>query len=110
MESFFVDYLIPFTYLLMGLAAFGALVFGTVLTAINNPKALVKPLIAVVIVAVIYFIASSIGSGPITPAMEEDGLSQSTVDFVSGAIITTYILAGIAIVGIVVNWFKGLFV
>lgn len=112
LRTFFVDYGLPITYGLLGLAVVGVVLF-PLIQAIFNPRMLVKTLIGVGVLAVVYFVGMQMSSGPISDAFyplvdkfpdltksEAESVAQSVTNNVSAGLFMTYVLGGVAIVGI----------
>ena len=89
-------------YLLVILGAFFAVVM-PLIKSLDNPKSLLKTVVGVIGIAVLFFIAYSISSNEVLPKFEADpfNLTPAGSQFVGGMLITTYVLAVIAVVGIV---------
>ncbi|MHA7130938.1 hypothetical protein [Algoriphagus namhaensis] len=101
------DILLYGSYLLIIVgAAVGILM--PLIKSLDNPKSLLKTVVGIVGIAVLFFIAYSMSSNEVLPKFEAEpfnltpGLSQT----VGGVLITTYILAILALVGIVVTEFN----
>ncbi|TDK49579.1 hypothetical protein [Algoriphagus formosus] len=94
-----------FLYAGYGLVIAGAF-FAIVLPLIkslDNPKSLLKTVVGIIGIVVLFFIAYSISSNEVLPKFEADpfNLTPSGSQFVGGMLITTYVLAIVALVGIV---------
>jgi len=101
------DILLYGAYLLIIVgAAVGILM--PLIKSLDNPKGLLKTGIGIIGIGVIFFISYSISSNEVLPKFEADpfnltpGLSQT----VGGVLTTTYILAILALVGIVFTEFN----
>ncbi len=92
-----VDYIFYWAYLMLGVAIAAMFIVGLVVSAINDPKNLIKVgvylLIAAVIVAVVYFTASG------APAMGMIGTqpSDQILKLTDTILNLTYLIAGVAI-------------
>lgn len=73
--------------------------------SLGDPGSLVKSGIAVVILAVVFFIAYSISDGDVLPRFAADpfNLTPEMSKFVGGSLLTTYALFLVAVVGIVLT-------
>ena len=97
-----VEALLYWTYAMIALAIFCVVVLGLIVSAINNPKSLVKVGIllagACVLVLIAYFLAQG------APAFGRDGLdSASTLKLTDTVLNLTYIVGAAAIVAIIVG-------
>lgn len=89
-------------YLLIVLGAFFAVVM-PLIKSLDNPKSLLKTVVGIIGIAVLFFIAYSVSSNEVLPKFEADpfNLTPTGSQFVGGMLITTYVLAITALVGIV---------
>lgn len=96
------DILLYGSYLLIAIGAFVSIVMPLV-KSLDNPKSLLKTVVGIVGIAVLFFIAYSISSNEVLPKFEADpfNLTPTGSQFVGGMLITTYVLAIVALVGIV---------
>lgn len=96
------DILLYGSYLLIAIGAFVSIVMPLV-KSLDNPKSLLKTVVGIVGIAVLFFIAYSISSNEVLPKFEADpfNLTPTGSQFVGGMLITTYVLAVVALVGIV---------
>lgn len=71
--------------------------------SLDDPQSLIKTGAAVVILVVIFFIAYSVAGNEVNPKYAGDpfNITPTSSKFVGGALITTYVLFIIAILGIV---------
>lgn len=101
-EEAMVDYVLPFSYLLIIVAVLLALVFGVIMSAMSNPKGMVRGLIAIVLLAVVFAIGYSIAGDEMKPFYQDFGvLTPGGSKMVGGGLMTFYILFAIAAVGII---------
>ena len=101
-EDVMVEYVLPGSMWLFIIAAIGAFVFGSVMSVVGNPKGIVRSLVAIVALAVIFFIGFSMASPELKANYQEFGVETGTASqLVGGGLLTFYILFGIAVVGIV---------
>lgn len=98
-----VDVLLYWTYVMVGIALVAWIVFGTIKAAQNNPKSLIKGLIAIVGIAIICVVAYLIAPGK--PAVGYNGLpvTQGTLKLTDTVLYITYFDALCAIVAIVIG-------
>ncbi len=73
--------------------------------AFSDPKSLLKTAAGVIGIVVLFFIAYSISSDEVLPKFQSEqiGLTPELSKLIGGLLITTYFLAVVAIVGIVVT-------
>ena len=97
-----VNTLLTWAVIMVGIAVFCCLVIGLIISAINNPKSLLKTLIALVGVAAVCFVAYLLAKG--NPAMGREGLdSASKLKLTDTVLNLTYIAGAAAIVAIIVG-------
>ncbi|PWJ42927.1 hypothetical protein [Sediminitomix flava] len=102
------EYGLQITYILFGLAVLGAFIIGPILNAINNPKALVKGLASAVFIGVLFAIAYSLADGSmILPKYKV--YTESTSRLIGAGLITTYLMFGIAFLGIIITLLRSTF-
>jgi len=96
------DILLYAGYLLVAVWALFAVVM-PLIKSLDNPKSLLKTVVGIVGIVILFFIAYSISSNEVLPKFEADpfNLTPTGSQFVGGMLITTYVLAIIALVGIV---------
>ncbi|MCS5491732.1 hypothetical protein [Algoriphagus limi] len=94
-----------FLYVGYGLVIFGAFfaIVMPLIKSLDNPKSLLKTVVGIIAIAVLFFIAYSVSSNEVLPKFEAEpfNLTPTGSQFVGGMLITTYVLAIIALVGIV---------
>jgi len=97
---------------LVAICALSMLAFGVIQIA-SNPKGSLKGLIGIVAIIVIFFIAKSIGTGESAPdlveAMSKNGVTESVGANISGAILLTALVGGIAVAALVVSEVRNFF-
>jgi hypothetical protein len=81
------------------IAALGAIVL-PLISALSNPKGLVKSGLGVVAIVVIYFIAYAISGAEVTAEYAEHDVGPELSKAVGGTLIMAYILLGVSISGI----------
>ncbi|NMJ88001.1 MAG: hypothetical protein EX285_09245 [Thaumarchaeota archaeon] len=104
----FIDIILYVSYLLVFLAALGAIVLPLV-NALGNPKTLVKSVSGIVALGVIFLIAWAISGNEVTPLYTKFGITSASSQVIGGVLITTYILLGISIVSILYSELSKLF-
>ncbi|NVK48212.1 MAG: hypothetical protein HWE09_00495 [Cyclobacteriaceae bacterium] len=94
-----------FLYVGYGLVIFGAFfaIVMPLIKSLDNPKSLLKTVVGIIAIGVLFFIAYSVSSNEVLPKFEAEpfNLTPTGSQFVGGMLITTYILAIVALVGIV---------
>ena len=105
-ETFFSENGLDLAYTYTLIAVFAAVVFATVMTIITDPKRLIKPLAAIVVLAVLFFVGYSMAEGQVHNVKSGADIvtvSAETSRWVEAALNTFYIIFGIAIVGVIFN-------
>lgn len=97
MENLFVNYGIPLTYLLIGVAALGALA-SPIIGMIQKPQSLKGALMGIGLLVVVGGISYALGDGNNPSAIE---ISESGAKQVDAGLFSFYILALLAIVATV---------
>lgn len=102
-----MDYIDIFLFISEALIIIGAIlaVVMPLIKSLGNPSSLVKTGIGVAALAVVFFIAYTMADSEVLPKYAADpfNLTPGLSKFVGGALLTTYALFIIAIVGIVVT-------
>lgn len=98
-----VDVLLRWGYILLIAAVALVLILGIVLTAVNNPKSLIKTGLGLLVVAVIAFIAYATASGSPLVGYIGEQPDHSTLKLTDTLLNLTYLLGGCAIVSIIVG-------
>ncbi len=96
-----VDMVMNYTYLMVGLALFAVIVVGILVSAVNDPKSLLKLLGVVAGIAVVVGGVYAISSGAPAVGITIDQPSATTLKLTDTVLNLTYIAAGLAIVSIV---------
>lgn len=98
------DILLYGSYLLIAIGAFVSIVM-PLIKSLDNPKSLLKTVVGIVGILVLFFIAYSVSSSEVLPKFEAEpfNLTPGGSQLVGGMLITTYILAIMALAGIVVT-------
>jgi hypothetical protein len=97
MADFIANYGLYAAYILAGLAILLVIVL-PLINSINDPKSLLGTAIGVVFIGILFFIGWSVSS---SEAYTRYGVTETYSKVIGGALITMYILAIIALVGIV---------
>ncbi|WPP53193.1 hypothetical protein [Catalinimonas niigatensis] len=100
MEYFISTYGLYAAYILVGLALLLAIIL-PLISALSNPRSLLGTIVGLVGIAIIFFIGYSLSSNEVTTVYTRFGITESSSKLVGGALIATYILVIIALVGIV---------
>jgi len=95
-----IDIFLYVSYLLVFLAALGAIVLPLV-NALGNPKTLVKSLAGVVILGVIFLVSWSVSGNEVTAVYTKFDINSTSSQVIGGVLITTYVLMVIAVISIV---------
>lgn len=103
------DTVLVWAYILLGLTVLLLLVF-PIMHFIKNPKSAIKFLIVLVGFAILFGIGYLLASGNINAAIfEKQGVSANTSRLVGAGMITTYILAGLAVLAILYSSISNVF-
>jgi len=95
-----VDIMLYGAYLLVIVAALGAIVL-PLINALSNPKSLLKSVLGVVIIGVIYLIGWGVSGDEVTAKYIEFDITSTSSQVIGGVLITTYLLMGIAVISII---------
>ncbi|MDH5367167.1 MAG: hypothetical protein OEW67_09285 [Cyclobacteriaceae bacterium] len=104
MEAFVSQGGLIISYILFGIAVVGVVVL-PLIKAFDNPQKIVKGLIALGLLGVVFLISWGISGAETTEMYTEKGVGESLSKVIGGVLIMMYLLAGIAIVGIVYSEF-----
>lgn len=86
-----------------------AIVFGVIQTA-TNPKGALKGIIGVVALVVVFFLAYSMGDDTVKEIWASDfDVTPGVSKYVSGALTTTFVLLGIAVLAFIVSEVRNFF-
>ena len=100
MEQDFVDIVMIIAYALLGVAVIAVIVL-PIINAISNPRSLVTGAIGLAFILIVFGIGYSVAGAEVTAIYSKFGIDAGLSKYVGGIISTTYILVGIALVGIV---------
>lgn len=100
MDSY--DIMLYVSYALIGFGVLFAIVM-PLIKSIDNPKSLLKIGVGVIGVGVLFFVAYSVSGDEVLPkfAVEPFNLTPGASKAVGGILLTTYVLFGLSLVGIV---------
>ncbi len=98
MDSF--DIFLYLAYTLVIVAVVLALLM-PLINALSDPKSLLKSSMGILALVVIYFIGYALSGNEVTPLYTKFDVGPDLSKAVGGALIMTYILGGLALVGIV---------
>lgn len=100
MEDSFVNIALYVSYLLVILAALGAIIL-PLINALGNPKSLVKSLIGVGALVVLFLVSWAISGDEVTAVYTKFDITSTSSRVIGGVLITTYLLMGVAILSII---------
>ncbi|SMG12371.1 hypothetical protein SAMN05661096_00497 [Marivirga sericea] len=100
METVGVNIMLYAAYLLVIIAALGAIVL-PLISALSNPKSLLKSVLGVVVIGVVYIVGWAISGDEVTAKYIEFDITNTSSKVIGGVLITTYLLMAIAVISIV---------
>lgn len=102
MDSF--DIMLYVSYGLVGVGAVVSILL-PLIKSLDDPRGLLKTGIGIVAILVLFFICYSISTNEVLPKFEGEpfNLTPQMSQLVGGCLITTYVLTGIALIGIVIT-------
>lgn len=95
-----VDIMLYGSYLLVIVAALGAIVL-PLINALNNPKSLLKSALGIVVIGVVYLVSWGISGDEVTAKYIQFDITSTSSQVIGGVLITTYLLMGIAVISII---------
>ena len=98
-----VDTLLRWGYVMVGIALFSVIIVGLIISVMNNPKSLLKLLIALVAVAAVCAIAYVLAPGNPAVALTTDQPSEGILKLTDTILNLTYFAGGLAILSIIVG-------
>lgn len=108
MEEFVAEYGLILSYIMVILACLGAILAPLIYALTNDPKSLVKIGATLGVLAVLYFIGYAMADGTVYSRFIPNGVTTvSHSQAIGGILVMTYLMMGIAIVGVVVNVISG---
>ncbi|MCU0358893.1 MAG: hypothetical protein MUE95_15100 [Cyclobacteriaceae bacterium] len=96
------------SYILMVLAA-GAAIVLPLMNIVQSPGQLKKGLIALVAIVVLFGISYALTGSEVTADLAAKGITESTVKMVGAGLTMFYLVAGIAIIGLIISEIKNAF-
>lgn len=96
-----VDVLLRWGYIMVGIALAAVIVVGIVISAINNPKSLIKMLIGLVAIAAVCFVVYLVSPGAPALNLTTEQPSASTLKLTDTIMNLTYLAGGLAIFAII---------
>ena len=108
LELFMSEYVLIVSYILC-IGSTIVAVLGPIITSLNNPKSLIKSAASLVILLVFFFISYALADNEVTPKYLAFDVNSEGSQLIGGILIMTYLLFGLTILGIVVNWVTKLF-
>lgn len=100
MDKFDIFLYLAYTLVIV---AFVAAVLLPLISAIGNPKSLLKSGMGVLFIVALYFIAYAVSGNEVTKAYSEFDVGPELSKIVGGTLIMSYFLLGFAIFGIVLT-------
>ncbi len=100
MEESFVNIALYVSYLLVILAALGAIVL-PLINSLGNPKSLVKSLIGVAALGVLFLVSWGVSGDEVTAVYTKFDITSTSSRVIGGVLITTYLLMGVAVLSII---------
>jgi|8_EtaG_2_1085327.scaffolds.fasta_scaffold302537_1 hypothetical protein len=95
-----VDIMLYGAYLLVIVAALGAIVL-PLINALSNPKSLLKSALGILVIGVVYLISWAISGDEVTAKYIKFDITSTSSQVIGGVLITTYLLMGIAVISII---------
>ena len=104
----FVDIVLYFGYFMVGVAALLAVGFPLYIAS-KNPKSLVSSGMGLGSILILFLVAWLISGNEVYPSYVEFGVDETLSKFIGGMLNLVYILAGIAVIGIIASEFRKAF-
>ena len=104
----FVDIVLYFGYFMVVLAALLAVGFPLYIAS-KNPKSLVSSGMGLGSILILFLVAWLISGNEVYPSYVEFGVDETLSKFIGGMLNLVYILAGIAVIGIIASEFRKAF-
>jgi hypothetical protein len=95
-----VDVGLTIAYFLFGTAVLSAILL-PLINALKSPGELKKPLIALAVMVVLFLISYSLTGSELTPEQAAKGITETTSKLVGAGLTMFYLVAAIAIVGLI---------
>lgn len=96
-----VDLLLYWGYVMLGIALCAVIVVGLIVSAMNDPKSLIKLGIGLVAIAVVCFVVYLVSAGSPAVGLTVEQPSASTLKLTDTVLNLTYLSGGLAIVAII---------
>ena len=100
-----IDIMLYISYGLLAVALVGAVLL-PIWKSLDNPKSLIKPVVAIIAIVILLGICYAIASPDLNNRLIQAGATEGVSKFVGGALLTMYVLFAIALVGVVVTEFN----
>ncbi len=91
-QDFFVDYGIVIAYILVILCFSAAILLPIIISLVSDPKSLLKPIIGIIVLAVIFLIGYSVSGNEVTEVYATFGVDAPLSKSIGGVLSTMYIL------------------
>ena len=104
----FVDIVLYFGYFMVVVAALLAVGFPLYIAS-KNPKSLVSSGMGLGSILILFLVAWLISGNEVYPSYVEFGVDETLSKFIGGMLNLVYILAGIAVIGIIASEFRKAF-
>lgn len=104
----FVDIVLYFGYFMVVVAALLAVGFPLYIAS-KNPKSLVSSGMGLGSILILFLVAWLISGNEVYPSYVEFGVDETLSKFIGGMLNLVYMLAGIAVIGIIASEFRKVF-
>ena len=104
----FVDIVLYFGYFMVAVAALLAVGFPLYIAS-KNPKSLVSSGMGLGSILILFLVAWLISGNEVYPSYIEFGVDETLSKFIGGMLNLVYMLAGIAVIGIIASEFRKAF-
>ena len=104
----FVDIVLYFGYFMVAVAALFAVGFPLYIAS-KNPKSLVSSGMGLGSILILFLVAWLISGNEVYPSYVEFGVDETLSKFIGGMLNLVYMLAGIAVIGIIASEFRKAF-
>ena len=99
-----VDVLFYWAYAMLAVALCAVIIVGIIISAANNPKSIIKGLIAIVAIAAVCFVVYLVSPGsPAQGLVSAEPPTASTLKLTDTILNLTYLTGGLAILSIIVG-------
>ena len=103
-EDIMTEYVLSGAMWLFGIAAVAAFVFGPVMSILSNPRGILRSLVAIAALGIVFAVGYSVASPEVKTFYQEFGVpDEGASQLVGAGLITFYLLAGLAVLGIIVT-------